>query len=76
MVYPANPQSPQPLNLLQPVYDHGPLPTSPWDSFTVIRDRVQSQWHQLPKKASVLSPELELKIKSVKSRIREKMSLS
>ncbi len=44
-------------NLLEVVYDSGPVGFE-FDNFSVVRERVESQWNALPMTATNLSPEL------------------
>ncbi|PVU88375.1 hypothetical protein BB559_005596 [Furculomyces boomerangus] len=46
-------------NLLQVVYNNGPISDFEWDNFDTIRNRVEEQWNSLPPKAQVISKELE-----------------
>ncbi|KAK3276004.1 hypothetical protein CYMTET_15896, partial [Cymbomonas tetramitiformis] len=52
-------------NLLQIVYDNGPLAASPWESFTEVRSRLASEWAALPPNADVLSPQIKNVIKEI-----------
>lgn len=49
-------------DMLQVVYDHGPVPGLVWDSFDALRQRLLSEWEALPPTADVLSPSLKEKV--------------
>lgn len=55
-------------DLLQVVYDHGPLDKSIWEDFDTVKQRVNEGWMQLPPSADNLSKEL-------KERINQQLSL-
>ena len=42
-----------------------------WEKFSTLRQRVNRQWHALPKTADVLSQPLKHKVKTVTARLRE-----
>ncbi len=45
-------------DMLQVVYDCGPVPGFAWDSFDEVRARVAREWGALPRTANVISAEL------------------
>lgn len=53
-------------NMLQIVYDNGPVDEKVWDTFDVIRERVEKEWSLKPIHADVISDELKAKIKTIK----------
>jgi nicotinamide phosphoribosyltransferase len=61
-----------PDNQLKVVYDHGPV--GEWDDFDTVRSRVRDQWtkYALNKTPSVLSDQLQAKIKNVTRSLHEK----
>ncbi len=63
MVHPKG-MAPATTPLMEVVYDGKPV--KQWDSFDVIRQRVNTEWHRLPKKASVISASLQDKIDAFK----------
>ncbi|KAK9816981.1 hypothetical protein WJX72_007792 [[Myrmecia] bisecta] len=54
-------------NMLRVVYDKGPVKVD-WEDFDALRKRVDTEWHALPKTASVISPPLQQKMKDVLAR--------
>ena len=50
-------------NLLKVVFDKGPLAVRPWEDFDVVKQRVASEWAQLPPTADSISASLRAKIK-------------
>jgi len=60
VVYPHDCPTPtsQP-NLLTVVYDHGPMKTSPWETFDAIRERVKTQWGKFPPSHDARSKEIK-----------------
>lgn len=57
---------------MQVVYDHGPVAL--WPTFDTLRTRVQSEWNMLPKKANVISENLQSKIERVKQQQEKRTS--
>lgn len=55
-------------NLLQVVYDKGPVEDFVWDNFDLLRKRVTTEWQALPKVANVLSPPLQDRIEATKKK--------
>lgn len=49
-------------NLLQVVYDHGPVKGFKWDDFETVRKRIHGQWPSTPKTADNISASLKRKI--------------
>eukprot|EP00878_Enallax_costatus_P013676 GHUV01014300.1.p1 GENE.GHUV01014300.1~~GHUV01014300.1.p1 ORF type:complete len:184 (+),score=64.20 GHUV01014300.1:39-554(+) len=49
-------------DLLQVVYDKGPLPNHRWESFDAVRQRVAQEWESLPRTAQVYSASLQQKL--------------
>ncbi|KAJ1938394.1 hypothetical protein FBU59_004454 [Linderina macrospora] len=58
VVYPADDAPTDSPNLLQVVYDCGPVAEVIWPSFDALRERVSEQWDRLPKTADAVSPQL------------------
>lgn len=58
--FPADEVAPE-EDLLQTVYDCGPLPGLRWESFDALRARVEREWAAAPPAADVLSPSLRAK---------------
>lgn len=57
VIYPSD-GTPDPKNLLQVVYDNGPVKDLKWDDFDTIRDRVAREWVATPKDFDPISLEL------------------
>lgn len=53
-------------NLLQVVYDNGPVEDYSWDTFDVVRTRVATEWQALPKVAGVISCPLKNKMEATR----------
>jgi len=49
-------------NLLETIWDHGPVKGYKWDSYDELRERVRSEWDRLPAEHDPRSPELMDKI--------------
>ena len=58
-VFPAGQGPAGAEDLLQVVYDKGPVAGMEWDDFSAVRDRVNAEWGALPKAADPLSAELK-----------------
>lgn len=56
-------------DLLQTVYDCGPIASHTWEEFDVVRDRVAQQWAALPRRADNYSASLKAKV----ARLRQDM---
>jgi hypothetical protein len=63
-VYPKDQAPSTTPPLLQTIYDNQPV--AEWELFDVVRQRVNREWHRLPKTAQVLSPALRDKIAAFK----------
>ncbi|KAJ9525932.1 hypothetical protein QJQ45_009410 [Haematococcus lacustris] len=62
-IFPADSGEVQPEeDLLQVVYDMGPLPNHKWDDFSTVRARVAQQWTQLAPTGDNISASLKRKI--------------
>jgi nicotinic acid phosphoribosyltransferase len=71
VVFPKESQDlPTSKSVLEVVYDHGPLDCikQSYDSFQVIRDRVQKEWSLFPKHFDPISHELAAKISAIRSK--------
>jgi nicotinamide phosphoribosyltransferase len=62
-VFPAGEDEKDPENLLQVVWDHGPVKDLKWESFDELRKRVKEGWETVPKLYDPVSEELHGKIK-------------
>jgi len=58
-VFPAGQGPAGAEDLLQVVYDKGPVAGMEWDDFSAVQDRVNAEWGALPKAADPLSAELK-----------------
>jgi len=61
-VFPAVEDEKDPENLLQVVWDNGPVAGYKWDDLDTMRARVSSEWHKVPKTYNPVSEELKQKI--------------
>ena len=53
------------------MYDCGPVEGLQWESFDKLRERVTSEWSQLPKTADVVADSLKKKRAEVGARLRD-----
>ena len=67
--FPADEVAPE-ENLFRVVYDCGPVEGLQWESFDKLRERVTSEWSQLPKTADVVADSLKKKRAEVGARLR------
>lgn len=51
-------------NMLQVVYDNGPVQNMRWEDFDAVRARAQAEWHALPRTADSLSASLQDKVQA------------
>jgi hypothetical protein len=61
-VYPEEDGSVTGANLLETMWDHGPVPAMRWDDFATMRERTRLQWSALPALHDPRSPALHAKI--------------
>jgi nicotinic acid phosphoribosyltransferase len=61
-VFPSTEDDKDPENILQVVWDHGPVPGHKWDDFDTLRKNVSENWKQVPKTYDPVAPELRQKI--------------
>ena len=61
-------------DLLQVVYDHGPVEGLVWDDFDTVRQRVEREWAALPPTADNISSNLREKVKQQVEEHRGKMA--
>jgi len=61
-IFPSFEDEKDPENILQLVWDCGPVPGHKWESFEKIRINVKEGWAAVPKLYDPVSPELKLKI--------------
>ena len=62
-IYPAESAAGTGPNLLETVWDNGPVPGLVWDQYDQVRARTRAEWDKLPAKHDPRSPELMDKIK-------------
>ncbi|ORX70899.1 nicotinamide phosphoribosyltransferase [Linderina pennispora] len=70
---PAQNGAPDSPNLLQVVYDCGPVPGLQWLCFDDLRARIRQQWDRFPVTAQAVSPQLLEHQQKVLKRQREKV---
>jgi hypothetical protein len=51
------------FRIFEVVYDKGPVPGLVWDSFDIVRNRVETEWKIVPKTYDPISNQLKDKIK-------------
>jgi len=61
VIYPSD-GKPAADNLLQVVYDNGPLVHFKWEDFDTVRARVAREWATVPKTFNPISSELEAEV--------------
>jgi len=61
-VFPSFENDKDPENILQVVWDNGPVPTWKKDTFDEMRVTVKEGWKTVPKLYDPISPELRVKI--------------
>jgi nicotinamide phosphoribosyltransferase len=54
-------------DLLQMIYDHGPVQGMVWDDFDTLRARVAREWDALPKNADNISAPLRAKVAALRT---------
>jgi len=61
-VFPAKEDEHDPEDILQTVYDHGPVKGFTWPDFNTLKARVAAEWHKVPKNYDPISKELHAEI--------------
>lgn len=59
-------------NMLQVVYDCGPVPEYKWETFDELRKRVEWEWNSIPPTSQVISPTLSEKRRVLGEKIRRR----
>jgi nicotinamide phosphoribosyltransferase len=61
VIYPSDGKA-DPNNVLQVVYDNGPVVHFKWDDFDTVRNRVDKEWRATPRKFDPISNELQAEV--------------